>query len=203
MKKIDRWNLEKSGYNRSDCNHNQFNKFENGFYFTVIRDTNAYEDPCKPQVVNWRMRVDYKCDEFDYPCRISVCSMEDIQSVEGIYTRISTRINKRLDVHISKVTKYINKHLSSSNDDKVIINALNEYVNRAVRKKDEPFINVKRYFVANVVLPSCVYRFEKPYLFVVDENDRPIKPLKIRSFKKYCRHFLKDTVFKKIKGNGE
>lgn len=125
--------------------------------------------------------------------------MEDIQSVEGIYTRISTRINKRLDVHISKVTKYINKHLSSSNDDKVIINALNEYVNRAVRKKDEPFIKVNRYFVANVVLPHYGYKFEKPYLFVVDENGRPIKPLKIRSFKKYCRHFLKDTVFKKIK----
>ena len=128
--------------------------------------------------------------------------MEDIKSVEGIYTRISTRINKRLDVHISNVTKYINKYLSCCDNDKVIINALNEYVNRAVRKKDEPFIKVKRYFVANVVLPSCVYtfyRFEKPYLFVVDENDRPIKPLKIRSFKKYCRHFLKDTVFKKIK----
>ena len=202
MKKIDRWNLERCGYKRSDDNHNQFNKFENGFYFTVIRDKNAYGDPCKPQVVNWRMLVDYKSNEFDYPCRISVCSMEDIKSVEGIYTRISTRINKRLDVHLSNVTKYINKYLSCSDNDKVIINALNEYINRAVRKKDEPFIKVKRYFVANVVLPSMVYtfyRFEKPYLFVVDENDRQIKPLKIRSFKKYCRHFLKDTVFKKIK----
>lgn len=85
LKKIDRWNLESCGYKRSDYNHNQFKKFENGFYFTVIRDTNAYGDPYKPQVVNWRMLVDYKSNELDYPCCISV--MHIIPVIEFLQER--------------------------------------------------------------------------------------------------------------------